>query len=161
VATIVYRVSKTPRYEGWTAPQAPGEFRFPARDMLNLYRKLVQTRLTHIHLESRRNGIYREHVDAVRTLAWLEELWLKQYPIESDDLIPWPDILQDLWASCRGLVLEKRFVSVTCPACNRTYGPDEVKVLAWSQGEELAASGGKGVLCPQGHGLYVIVEWDS
>lgn len=161
MATIVYRVSPFPRYEGWTAPEAPGEFRFAIRDVLGAYREAVRTRLAHIHLESRRNGIYREHVATVRALAWLGELWLKQYPSESGDLIPWPDGLQAPWAICSGLVLAKRFVSVTCPACRKTCRPDEVRVLAWSHGGGLAASGGKGVLCPQGHGLYVIVEWDS
>lgn len=158
---ILYRVSTFPRYEGWTAPEAPGEFRFSIRDVLGVYREAVRIGLAHIHMHSRRNGIYLEHVAAVRVLAWLEELWLKQYPNESDDLIPWPDGLQSPWSTCSGLVLTKRFVAVTCPACRETYRPDEVQVLAWSQGGGRAASGGKGLLCPQGHGLYVIVEWDT
>ncbi|WP_148597899.1 hypothetical protein [Aquisphaera giovannonii] len=82
-----------------------------------------------IHLQSGRNGIYREYVDAVRTLARLEQLWLEQYPSEADNLIPWPTDLRDPWAVCGALVLEKRFVSDTCPACDRTYGPEEVEIL--------------------------------
>ncbi|HEY0094050.1 MAG TPA: hypothetical protein VGB96_06990 [Archangium sp.] len=161
MATIIYQIPAMPTYGGWEAPAAPGEFHFKLKTIVESYRRRVQAELPHIHMHSRRHGIYREYVEAVKTLAWLEERWLEQYPEETPEAIPWPKDLQKLWAFCGGLIFSRRFERVLCPACKATYAPEQTQVVEWRHGESLAAHGGKGLLCPNGHGLYVIVEWDS
>ena len=59
------------------------------------------------------------------------------------------------------LILAKTFVAVTCPLCGTSYSPDESSVLQFQFGESLCAQGGRGLLCPQRHGLYVICEWNT
>lgn len=161
MATIIYQVPGLPTYSGWDAPPAPGEFHFPVKALLESYRRRVEAALPHIHMHSRRHGLYREHVEAVKTLAWLEELWLAQYPQETHEAIPWPANLLGPRASCAEIVFAQRFERVLCPSCKASYPPGETQVVEWRYGESLAAHGGKGLLCPNGHGLYVIVLWNS
>ena len=112
-------------------------------------------------MQSRRNGVYREYVEHTEALAWLERKWLGYYEVETDEVISWPDHLGSLWASSSPLILAKKFVSVTCPLCEATYSPSQSSVLEFQFGESLFAHGGRGLLCPNGHGLYVICEWNS
>ena len=161
MATIIYQVPPLPMYEGWDAPPAPGEFHFKVKTILELYRGMVHAALPHIHMHSRRHGLYREHVEAVKTLAWLEERWLAQYPEETQEAIPWPTDLQELWAFCGGVIFAQRFERVVCPSCKASYPPGQTQVVEWQYGEALAAQGGEGLLCPNGHGLYVIMLWNS
>jgi len=114
-------------------------------------------------MQSRRYGTYREYVEAVQTLAWLEATWFDQYAKETNEVIQWPATLQDLWAFSGSIICEKQFESVVCPACHKTYTPADVQVCEWSYGQDLALAGygGEGVVCPSGHGLYVILTWQS
>lgn len=96
--TIMYQTTKIPAYDGWNVRPAPGVFLFPIRELIKLYQNIVQKSLLHIHLSSRRSGLYREHGEAVKTLGWLEELWFTQYPEETNEQYLWSPDLQDLWA---------------------------------------------------------------
>ncbi len=66
-----------------------------------------------------------------------------------------------VWSFCSRLMFEKRFVSIWCPECDREFGTEECGVLQWSFGSDLAASGGRRVICPAGHTLYSCGEWNS
>jgi hypothetical protein len=105
--------------------------------------------------------MYHDYLAHVEALAWLERKWLGYYQNEVDEVTPWPEQLGSLWWICGTLILEQRFVSVRCPVCEATYAPDATTVQEFSWGESLFAHGGKGLLCPKGHGLYVICQWNS
>lgn len=66
-----------------------------------------------------------------------------------------------VWSFCKGLMFNKRFVYVGCPACSRDYPPEDCAVKEWAFGEDLAASGGRRLVCPAGHTLYSCGEWVS
>jgi hypothetical protein len=66
-----------------------------------------------------------------------------------------------IWSFSAEWMLGLRFVCAHCPACDRTYGPEECDVQGWGAGESLAACGGRSVYCPVGHVLYSITEWNS
>jgi hypothetical protein len=61
----------------------------------------------------------------------------------------------------RDLMFERRFVAVRCPVCGVELGPEACRVLKWSFGRDLAASGGRRVVCPHDHTLYSCMEWNS
>jgi len=159
--TILYRVTPMSNPEGWTAPQAPGTFLFEFKSVVERYRSIVKSELPYVHMHSRRYGVYREYLEHVEALAWLERRWLGYYQNETDEVVPWPDHLGSPWMSCSSLLLAKEFVSVLCPSCEATYSPDQVDVLEFRFGEALSGHGGRGLVCPKGHGLYVITEWNS
>ena len=79
----------------------------------------------------------------------------------SSSSIPWPESLGNLLWACSSLLFSKEFVSVACPSCEASYLPDQVSVCQFQAGEALFAHGGRGLLCPNKHGLYVITEWNS
>ena len=61
---------------------------------------------------------------------------------------------------CWGLILTKRFVDVTCPACGRAYLAAECELREWSVvADPLAGVGGKHLLCPAGHTLMALKTW--
>ena len=159
--TILYRVTTMPKSEGWTAPQAPGTFLFEFKSVVECYRNLVKSELPYVHMHSRRTGVYRLYVERVEALAWLERKWLGYYQNEIDEVVPWPDHLGSPWLSCGSLLLAKEFVSVSCPSCEASYSPSQINVLEFQFGEGLFAHGGRGLLCPKRHGLYVITEWNT
>jgi len=72
--TILYRVTTIPEKEGWTAPQAPGTFLFEFKSIVECYRSIVKSELPYAHMHSRRNGIYREYLEHVEALAWLDHM---------------------------------------------------------------------------------------
>jgi hypothetical protein len=157
--TISYQVSASPTYEGWDAPQSPGTFSFEFKSVVECHRHAVREALPYVHMRSRGKGEYQQYLQEVEALAWLERRWLMYYQHDGDETVPWPDHLAPL--SCGSLILGKNFVSVVCPACAVRYIPDQVTVKAFKFGKALFAHGGRGVLCPRGHGLYVILEWNS
>lgn len=65
------------------------------------------------------------------------------------------------WSFASGLLFDRKFVAVTCPECEAVFGPEACQVLEWSYGEDLAAHGGRRVVCPAGHTLYSCGEWIS
>jgi hypothetical protein len=66
-----------------------------------------------------------------------------------------------LWAMSRELMFGLGFISVHCPVCARTFLPEECQVRGWNTGSGLVACGGRSVLCPSGHVLYSMTEWNS
>ncbi len=60
-----------------------------------------------------------------------------------------------IWALCIDLMFDLRFEAVRCPTCSAAYGRTECRVGTWVN----AGSGGRSVLCPNGHVLYTISEW--
>jgi hypothetical protein len=61
---------------------------------------------------------------------------------------------------CWGLILTKRFVAVTCPACCRVHAAEECELKEWSVvADPLAGIGGKHLLCPAGHTLLALKTW--
>jgi len=158
---IRYSVNHTPQYAGWDAPYAPGTFLFTFKAVVEVHRRLIGSDLPHVHMHSRSHGIYHEYLQRVEALAWLERKWLGYYQNDVDDVAPWPEHLGSLWNACSPLILEKHFVSVWCSACDATYFPKETTVREFSWGETLFGHGGRGLLCPKEHGLFVICEWNS
>jgi hypothetical protein len=161
LATILYQMPNEPSQEGWDAPHAPGAFTFELKTVVELYRSRVAQSLPHIHMHSRRSELFRDYIATVEALAWLERLWHEQYGHDNDDVLPWPERFTGFRSCCAPLLFEKRFQSATCPMCKITYTPEQVKVQAFQHGRDLAAHGGRGLLCPAGHGLYILVEWVS
>ena len=43
----------------------------------------------------------------------------------------------------------------------KVFGPEVCRVLEWAFGEELAAEGGRRVVCPADHTLYSCMDWVS
>jgi hypothetical protein len=67
----------------------------------------------------------------------------------------------DVWHYAMRLMGEMRFVSAGCPACRRTFGPADCRILGYSYGSGLAAFGGSRVVCPRGHTLFCWNQWHS
>lgn len=134
---------------------------FDFKAAVECYRCLVQLALPSVHMHSRRDGVYRAYLENLETLAWLEREWRSYYQNESEEAVSWPQHLGDPWLSCSSLILAKEFVSVACPSCEVNYPPDHIMVIEFQSGQGLCAHGGRGVVCPKGHGLYVICEWNT
>ena len=66
-----------------------------------------------------------------------------------------------VWSFSSDLMFDRRFVSVRCPACDKLFEPEACRVLEWAFGEDLAAEGGRRVVCPADHTLYSCMEWNS
>ncbi len=61
---------------------------------------------------------------------------------------------------CGWLVLNKQFLRAACPACGRTYGPEECAVREWSVvADARAGFAGRRLVCRAGHTLFLRETW--
>jgi hypothetical protein len=123
-------------------------------DMLDTYDRYLERHRRYYSAIPKKWPRYKE---AERIAQLREELAQAQLEGRSITL----DADDHIWSMSIEWMLGLRFVSAQCPACDRTYGPEECEVQGWDAGEGLAACGGRSVLCPGGHVLYSITEWNS
>jgi hypothetical protein len=97
---------------------------------------------------------YAEYLQVSRLQAELDQACLNGRDVEINNS-------RCVWAYCSELMFEKQFVCVACPACGKEYLPSECAVKEWAYGKDLAASGGRRVVCPGGHTVYSRGEWVS
>jgi hypothetical protein len=67
----------------------------------------------------------------------------------------------DIWDLMSGMMFDRRFVSAGCPECSREFGPEACRVLEWSYGSGLCGEAGRRVVCPAGHTLYALAEYEA
>ena len=66
-----------------------------------------------------------------------------------------------LWWRIGELVFTGQFSSVHCLSCGDRFVFDQCKIENWSIGEGLIVSGGRNLVCPHGHLLCHVEEWNS
>jgi len=143
-----------PAYGDWDFQVFGAGIALRAEDMREVYAAYLENhRRYHINI-STRSGRYAEAQRVTELHAMLSEACQagRDVTLDGHDYV---------WSFSSDLMFEKQFESVQCPVCQREFGPEECRVLEWSFGEDLAASGGRRVVCPSDHTLYSCMEWNS
>jgi hypothetical protein len=147
--------AELPCYTGWDFRIHPGTFDLPAAPVIAGIRAFVAERRQYF-ARNRINGSgYRSYLEHIAGLDWLEDA------LRRSDLVVW-DWPEDLvWHLVSELVYSGEWARAYCPTCRAEHRPGAGQVVEWSFGSGLAAEGGRRYLCPAGHTLYAIMDWNS
>jgi hypothetical protein len=75
---------------------------------------------------------------------------------------PWETSDEDrIWWLVNSLVFDGAWDSVFCPECQNSWTFSDCAIEDWSVGEDLAAEGGRLLMCPRHHLLCRSREWNS
>ena len=104
---------------------------------------------------SKDSGRYKEHMDMLALMAWLDS-----QAASGVEIIEWDGSQRDLiWCYADDLIYSRQFSSFSCPACDMEYPPSAGTIEKWMFGQGLAAEGGRRFICPREHTLYALMEW--
>ncbi|TWU09780.1 hypothetical protein Poly21_55250 [Allorhodopirellula heiligendammensis] len=149
--------SGLPCYGDWDFAMHPGTFRFPVCDLRDAFRAGLEYSSKYAPMWSKKSGIYRDHLNSMTILEWLESL-----DATGDPVTVYSEQVPDLfWTTAASLIYGGKFTDVICPECTRLYIPADTRKLYWTYGSGLAADGGHRLVCPHDHTLYSMMEWNS
>ena len=143
-----------PAYSGWDFKVLGAEITLRAEDMRDVYGAYLKN---HQRYYSKIPKDWPRYTEGQR----IAELYLTlsdACKIDEDVVLDGHDYV---WSFVSKLMFDRKFISVKCPECDRAFGAEECRVLNWSYGSELAAEGGQRVVCPTGHTMYAIMQWNS
>lgn len=144
-----------PCYAGWDFHIDPGTFDLPAEPVAAALRAYIDQRRIY-YARFPKSGIgYRSHLGDIAALDWLLG------EAERSDLILWDREQDHVWHLASELVYTGQWSRAWCPACQAEHRPGSGRVEKWAYGSGLAAEGGRRYVCPTGHTLYAIMEWNS
>jgi hypothetical protein len=143
-----------PAYGDWDFEVRAADIVLRAEDVQKVYAAYLEN---HRRFHSNIPKQWQRYVEAQRVAelhAFLKDACEANRDVELDGH-------DYIWSFSSELMFNRRFVSITCPNCDKVFRPDDCRVLEWSFGQDLAASGGRRVACPANHTLYSCGEWNS
>jgi hypothetical protein len=143
-----------PAYRDWDFPVFAAVITLHAEVMRDVYAEYLENHRRYHFQIPKNSGRYQEAERVTQLHRMLVEACESGHDVTLDGH-------DYVWSFASDLMFQRRFISVACPECDKTYVPSECEVLDWSYGEDLAASGGRRVVCLAGHTLYSCTEWDS
>lgn len=155
--TLRYTITKHHPIYAWKNHTRAVTFELHLEPLIKRFKQSVANHHKYFSNISKTSGRYQEHLDTLLLIEWLE-----QQRHNNQESIRWDDNHRDfIWCYARNLVYSGQYESVFCSACESTYSPTESSIEDWAVGESLFAEGGKRLLCPNGHVLYAIMDWNS
>lgn len=143
-----------PAYSSWEFDVLAAEIVLQAKDLCGIYSAYLTNHQRYHSRIPQHWPRYREAIRVAELLAMLRAAIEREQEVVLDGR-------DYLWSFASALMFDGKFVSAECPACQKTFDPHQCKVLSWSFGSDLAAEGGRRVVCPAGHTLYACGEWNS
>ncbi len=155
--TLRYTVTNHHPIYGWNNETHAVTFELHLEPLIQVFKQNVANHHKYFSNIPKTWPRYQEHLDTLELIEWLEQQQ-KNY----HQSILWDANRRDLiWCYARSVVYSGQYESVFCPACGVTYSAKEGSIEDWAVGESLFAEGGKRLLCPNGHVLYAIMDWNS
>jgi hypothetical protein len=144
-----------PCYGDWNFRIYPGTFDLFLEPLLLSLRGFVSWRREYYTRNAKNPDGYQSYIDHIAAVNWLEGA------AKGADLIVWDGDPSLIWHLAGALVYNGQWVQVRCPGCKAEYRPGSGRIVEWRFGSGLAAEGGHRYVCPEGHTLYAITEWNS
>jgi hypothetical protein len=154
--TVLLRVpDDLPCYQEWDFKVWPGEFALFKEALISeLIRLIKEDRRHYIAMWIFGAGWLREYKTHIRLRKLLDNA-------DAESLENLEDYRLTVWSIAEPLIYSQEFRHFMCPPCNRTFAPGDGHVEEWTSGEDLGEFGGRRFLCPSGHTLYAITEWNT
>lgn len=154
--TLRYTITSHHPAHAWKHQAHAVVFELHLEPLIEVFRKSVENHRKYFSNIPRSWPRHQEHLDTLLLIEWLEGRRCAQEPAL------WDSSRRDLiWCYAGGLVYSGQFDSVFCPPCAASCSFSEASIEQWAQGESLFAEGGRRLVCPQGHVLYALMEWNS
>jgi hypothetical protein len=144
-----------PCYGDWDFHIHPGTFDLFVEPVVAVFREYVNWRRWYYSRNRKRESGYRSYLYHIAALDWLED------SARRSDLVVWEWEPVLVWHLASKVVYTCQWSQVRCPSCAADYPPGSGRVAEWSIGWGLAAEGGRRYVCPAGHTLYAIGDWNS
>jgi hypothetical protein len=149
--------AQKPCYDDWEFRIHPGTFLLHVAPLMSTFQEAVAHHQQYHSRATKDSGRYKEHTDMLALVTWLD-----RQVASGVEVIEWDSAQRDLvWCYASGLIYSRQFASFSCPTCDMEYSPSDGTIAKWAFGQDLAAEGGRRFICPRGHTLYALMEWNS